>query len=40
LQGDELTDADERALRRSARQEERRPDESVSVDFQEDAPTR
>ena len=33
LQGDELTDADERALRRSARQEERRKDETVTVSF-------
>ncbi len=33
LQGSELTDADERALRRSAMQEERRPEEKVSVAF-------
>lgn len=36
LQGSDLTDADRRALRRSARQEERLPEEAVSVDFEED----
>ncbi len=34
LQGNDLTDADERALRRSARQEERREDETVTVSFE------
>lgn len=36
LQGSRLTDADERALRRSARQEERREEETVTVAFERD----
>ena len=34
LQGNDLTDADERALRRSAGQEERREEETVAVAFE------
>lgn len=34
LQGNDLTEADERALRRSAGQEERREEETVAVDFE------
>jgi len=34
LQGSDVTDADERALRRSARQEERRDEETVTVAFE------
>ena len=37
LQGSDLTDADRRALRRSARQEERLHEETVSVAFEDDA---
>ena len=38
LQGSDVTDADERALRRSARQEERRDGETVTVDFETSPP--